>query len=133
VAGDPDEGADDRQSGLADARGGAEGAPPPHEGQPREATGGRRPTRARVGQIAVLLITVLFGVFALANSQPVSFSWLFGETQVTRDATGSVTGGGVPLIVLLLVSFILGAGLGGWWTWQAGRSRQRHRDTDGEG
>jgi uncharacterized integral membrane protein len=84
---------------------------------------GRRP-RIRAGQVAVLFLAVLFGVFALVNSHPVRFSWLFGETVVERDAAGEVTGG-VPLIVLLLLSFILGAGLGGWWTWQAGRARRR--------
>jgi uncharacterized integral membrane protein len=84
---------------------------------------GRRP-RIRAGQVAVLFLAVVFGVFALVNSHPVRFSWLFGETLVTRDASGEVSGG-VPLIVLLLVSFILGAGLGGWWTWQAGRTRRR--------
>jgi uncharacterized integral membrane protein len=83
----------------------------------------RRP-RIRAGQVAVLFLAVLFGVFALVNSHPVRFSWLFGETVVERDAAGEVTGG-VPLIVLLLLSFILGAGLGGWWTWQAGRARRR--------
>jgi uncharacterized integral membrane protein len=84
---------------------------------------GRTP-RIRAGQVAVLLLAVVFGVFALVNSHSVGFSWVFGETQVTRDATGEVSGG-VPLIVLLLVSFIIGAGLGGWWTWQAGRTRRR--------
>jgi uncharacterized integral membrane protein len=102
------------------------------EGQPRRAEGddgngeGRTP-RIRAGQIAVLLLAVVFGVFALVNSHPVGFSWVFGESQVSRDASGEVSGG-VPLIVLLLVSFILGAGLGGWWTWQAGRARRRAED-----
>jgi uncharacterized integral membrane protein len=88
------------------------------------ASGERRAPRIRAGQIAVLLLAVVFGVFALVNSHPVRFSWLFGETRVTRDAAGEASGG-VPLIVLLLVSFIVGAGLGGWWTWQAGRTRRR--------
>jgi uncharacterized integral membrane protein len=82
----------------------------------------------RVGQAAVLLVAVLFGVFALVNSQPVDFSWILGETQVERDAGGEVVAGGVPLIVLLLVSFILGATLGGWWVWQVLRTRRRDRD-----
>jgi uncharacterized integral membrane protein len=83
------------------------------------------PTSVRVAQTAVLLLAVLFGVFALVNSQPVDFSWVFGETQVERTAGGEVTSGGIPLIVLLLVSFIFGAVLGGWWVGAATKARQR--------
>jgi uncharacterized integral membrane protein len=84
------------------------------------------PTSVRATQAAVLLLAVLFGVFALVNSQPVDFSWVFGETQVERDTAGEVASGGVPLIVLMLVSFILGAVLGAWWDNAARRARQRH-------
>lgn len=92
------------------------------------------PSRAPlVGRVLVLLVAVLFAIFALANSQPVDFSWVFGETQVQRDAAGEVSSGGVPLIVLLLVAFIVGATLGGWWTWQAGRGRRRRHDERMEG
>jgi uncharacterized integral membrane protein len=128
VARDRDEGSPAQpDGGLSQERSredrGREDTPP--GGGPSGDTGeqGRSP-RIRAGQVAVLLLAVIFGVFALVNSHAVRFSWVFGETQVTRDATGEVSGG-VPLIVLLLVSFILGAGLGGWWTWQAGRTRRR--------
>jgi uncharacterized integral membrane protein len=86
------------------------------------------PTATLVARGTVVLLAVVFGVFALVNSQPVGFSWLVGETEVERDATGEVVAGGVPLIVLLLVSFILGAALGGWWTREALRDRRRRRD-----
>jgi uncharacterized integral membrane protein len=88
------------------------------------------PTATLVARGAVVLLAVAFGVFALVNSQPVEFSWLVGETEVERDAAGEVVSGGVPLIVLLLVSFILGAALGGWWTWEATRARRQRHDTD---
>jgi uncharacterized integral membrane protein len=140
MAGDPDQG-----GGLARSGGGRDEGPPtsPDGGQPPRsgeqqgavdsAAGrwSRTSTSARVGRIAVLFVAVLFGVFALVNSQPVDFSWIFGETTVEPGATGETTGG-IPLIVLLLVSFILGAALGGWWTWQAARTRQRRRDRPGE-
>ena len=122
-----------RDGPTASADGGGQ---PPASGEPRAEVdsaagrGTRTPTAARVGRIAVLLLAVLFGVFALVNSQSVDFSWILGETTVESDATGETTGG-IPLIVLLFVSFILGAALGGWWTWQAGRTRQRRRDRPG--
>jgi uncharacterized integral membrane protein len=83
------------------------------------------PTAVRATQVSVLLVAALFGVFAVANSHRVDFSWLVGETQVRRDAAGQVVSGGVPLIVLLLVSFILGAVLGGAWVGQVVRRRRR--------
>jgi uncharacterized integral membrane protein len=119
--------------GLAGGRGQDAGrsarSPEEHPGAASTTEGkGRTPTGTRVAQVVVLAIAALFAVFALVNSQPVDFSWVFGETRVTRDAAGEVSSGGVPLIVLLLVAFILGAGLGGWWTWQAARSRRQARD-----
>jgi uncharacterized integral membrane protein len=140
VARDPKEGPDTGGGGLGDEGdrvGRPEGADdearaargrPSGDGAPAEEQRTRTPTSAQVGRIAVLLLAALFGVFALVNSHPVGFSWILGETRVQQDAAGDVTGGGVPLIVLLLVSFILGATLGGWWTWQAGRTRRRGRD-----
>jgi uncharacterized integral membrane protein len=139
MARDPDEG-----RGLADSGQNRDAGPPtsPDGGQPGRsgapqgavdsAAGrwSRTSSSARAGRIAVLFVAVIFGVFALVNSQPVDFSWIFGETTVEPGATGETTGG-VPLIVLLLVSFILGAALGGWWTWQAARTRQRRRDRSG--
>jgi uncharacterized integral membrane protein len=134
-----DPGLDDRGTGLAGRRRsrpteGSLGEPAQPEGEGAEGATGEEvagseqrsvPTSVRVAQAAVLLLAVLFGVFALVNSQPVDFSWVFGETQVERDASGEVASGGIPLIVLLLVSFILGAVLGGWWVGTATRARQR--------
>jgi uncharacterized integral membrane protein len=116
---------DDRQGAgrTAEARSGTEDGTDGEEARPI-------PTATLVARGTVVLLAVLFGVFALVNSQPVGFSWLFGETEVERDATGQVVAGGVPLIVLLLVSFILGAALGGWWTWEATRARRQRRDVD---
>jgi uncharacterized integral membrane protein len=143
VARDPKEGPDTGGGGLgdgegragrpsgADDEGGAASRRPSGEGAPAAEQRARTPTSAQVGRIAVLLLAALFGVFALVNSHPVGFSWILGETRVHQDAAGAVTGG-VPLIVLLLVSFILGATLGGWWTWQAGRTRRRGRDDVGQ-
>jgi uncharacterized integral membrane protein len=101
----------------------------PAAGTPRSSIS----TATRITQVVVLLLAGLFAVFAAVNSQPVEFSWVFGETQVERDAGGDVTSGGVPLIVLLVVSFILGATLGGAWVGQVVRSRRRDRAPSGEG
>lgn len=70
----------------------------------------RTPMTQQLGRIVVLLLLLLFVVFAVSNSQPVDFDWIFGETEVTDvdPATGETTGG-VPLIVLLLVAFVIGA------------------------
>jgi uncharacterized integral membrane protein len=133
VARERDEGPPgEREGGLArgGSREGRDGEEARRPGERAEGPGepARKP-RIGAGQVAVLLLALVFGIFALVNSHPVRFSWLFGETQVTRDASGEVSGG-VPLIVLLLVSFILGAGLGGWWTWHAGRTRRLAAGSD---
>jgi uncharacterized integral membrane protein len=121
-------GGDDAQEhDRPDDEGPVDGGPAGPSGDDREPRPAATPSSSQVGRVAVLLLAVLFGVFALANAQPVDFSWVFGETRVTRDAAGDTTGG-VPLIVLLLSAFVLGAVLGGWWTWQAARSRRRARD-----
>jgi uncharacterized integral membrane protein len=142
AAGEP--GPDDEGTGLAGRRGrspteGSRGERAQGEGEiTAEGAAGEGaagadersvPTSVRVAQAAVLLLAVLFGVFALVNSQPVDFSWVFGETRVERAATGEVASGGIPLIVLLLVSFILGAVLGGWWVNAAARARHRRDAT----
>lgn len=80
------------------------------------------PLTQQVGRIALAVVAVLFGIFAVANSQYVEFSWLFGETQVVERA-GERVSGGVPLIVLLLASFVIGALVGWFATWRAGRRR----------
>ncbi len=81
---------------------------------------GRTPFTQHLGRIALVAVGVLFTIFALVNSQRVDFNWIFGETIVQRTAQGSDlvrTSGGVPLIILLVGSFVLGAvfaTLAGW-------------------
>lgn len=83
------------------------------------------PVTQQIGRVVVFLLAVLFGVFAVANSQSVDFSWIFGGTEVQTAPDGSRVGGGVPLIVLMLGSALVGAGLTWFATWQAGRARRR--------
>lgn len=70
-----------------------------------------RPLSQQVGRIAMLVAAGLFFVFAVVNARYVDFSWVFGETFV-REVRGERTGGGVPLIVLLLGAFLLGSVVG---------------------
>jgi len=65
----------------------------------------------------------LFVAFALANMHRVDFNWLLGRSEILEVA-GETTGG-VPLIVLLLASFALGAILG--WALTSMRARARRR------
>ncbi len=67
------------------------------------------PFTQQLGRITIGILAALFGVFAVANSQRVDFSWVFGETTVRAAADGEGTVGGVPLIVLLLGAFVVGA------------------------
>lgn len=85
----------------------------------------RTPLTQQLGRVVVVLLAVLFGVFAVANSHYVTFSWVFGRTEVLTDAGGERRAGGVPLIVLLLASFVIGVLLGAFVTWQARRARAR--------
>lgn len=93
----------------------------PREDRPRESADGGTPFTQQLGRILVAIIAVLFGIFAVANAQFVDFNWIFGETLVVQEG-GERVSGGVPLIILLVVSFVLGA-LAGWFaTWR----RKRH-------
>lgn len=79
------------------------------------------PFTQQVGRGALVILAILFGVFAVFNSQRVDFDWIFGDTSVT-------TGGGVPLIILLIFSFAVGAAVGAgvyWW-----RLRVKNRDDE---
>jgi len=77
----------------------------------------RTPLTQQLGRVVVLVLLVGFAVFAVANSHPVDFSWILGRTSE------------VPLIVLLLVAFAIGALVGGFVTRQVGRaSRRRHQE-----
>jgi uncharacterized integral membrane protein len=78
------------------------------------------PMTQQIGRVVVVLLLVVFGVFAATNAQPVDFSWVFGSTEVV-DGPGEATEGGVPLIVLLLGSFAVGALAGAGLVWQARR------------
>ncbi len=79
----------------------------------------------QVGRVAIVILAVLFVIFALANAQPVDFSWIFGDTQVVEQG-GERVRGGVPLIVLLLASFAIGAAVATLIGWQRHR-RHHHR------
>ena len=95
-------------------------------GEPRPAA--PEPPRAsfaqKFGRVVIAILVVLFGVFAVANSQPVDFSWLFGESQVEIDPTGERVAGGVPLIILLGAAFAIGLFLGLVIAWQSARKRR---------
>ena len=100
---------------------------PAHErGEPEPAA--PEPPRAsftqKLGRVVIGILVVLFGVFAVANAQPVDFSWIFGESQVQIDETGARADGGVPLIVLLGAAFVIGLFLGLVIAWQSGRRRR---------
>jgi uncharacterized integral membrane protein len=84
----------------------------------------REPTPATqwIGRVVIVLLAVLFGFFAVDNSQAVDFSWVFGETRVARDGSG-----GVPLIVLLVVAAAIGAVFGALIEWQFLRGRRARR------
>ncbi|MFO7778326.1 MAG: LapA family protein [Nitriliruptoraceae bacterium] len=66
------------------------------------------PFTQQLGRITIVVLAVLFVVFAIANSQPVDFSWVFGET-IAREQAGGEVVGGVPLILLLVGAFIAGS------------------------
>jgi uncharacterized integral membrane protein len=82
------------------------------------------PLTQQIGRVVVVLLLVLFVVFAVDNSQRVDFSWVLGETVVREDVAGATTGG-VPLIVLLVASFVVGALVATAGGWQVRRARRR--------
>lgn len=87
------------------------------QGPQDDASQDRIPVTQQLGRIAVIVILVLFAIFAIANFQYVSFSWVFGATEVNEVVRGGEIerqSGGIPLIVLLVVSFVLGA-IVGWF------------------
>lgn len=99
----------------AGSAGSDSGAPEPSRqppGRPRDedkAVAPPTPFTQQLGRIAIVVIAALFAVFAIANSQPVDFSWVFGETTAQPAGDGAGTAGGVPLILLLLGAFVVGA------------------------
>lgn len=82
------------------------------------------PLTQQIGRIAIVVLAILFGVFAVVNSQAVDFSWVFGETHVRPAPAGEGEVGGVPLIVLLVAAFVVGALLGALLQWNAARGRR---------
>lgn len=84
------------------------------------------PFTQQLGRITIVVLAALFAVFAIANSQRVDFSWVFGETIAREAADGSVTGG-VPLILLLVGAFIAGALITFLIELYVGRARRARR------
>lgn len=82
------------------------------------------PVTQTIGRIAVVALAVLFGIFAVTNSQPVDFTWVFGGTEVVKQGD-EVVSGGVPLIILLVASFVLGAIVGRASSWRKTRELKR--------
>lgn len=115
-------GASDRGGADDVGSGSAPGGPTPER---------TTPVTQQIGRVVVVLLVVLFGVFAAVNAQPVDFSWVFGATEVSEPPTGG-TEGGVPLIVLLLAAFAVGALAGVGLVWQGRRSRRRRSGGAGE-
>ena len=93
-----------------------------HDG-PRGASAATRFRHGFVRGIGIAVVA-LFTAFALANRQYVEFGWLFGSTEI-QEVSGERVSGGIPLIVLLVVAFLLGAIVGGVVVTLRGRARRR--------
>lgn len=125
-------------AGKGDAPSDADDASPQSDAADEDITP-PTPFTQQLGRITIFIIAALFGVFAVANSQPVDFSWVFGETLVREAPDGDGEVGGVPLIVLLLAAFVIGAVvaiLTDIYVSRARRARksaQQRRDREGGG
>lgn len=76
---------------------------------PTSATAPRRtPVTQQIGRVAIAALLVLFGIFVVSNTQPVTVDWLFAETRP-------------PLILVLVGSFVVGALTGWFTTWRSNR------------
>ncbi len=93
---------------------------------PQPAVEPRTPVTQQIGRVIVALAAVLFLVFAFVNSQRVTFDWIFGESVAVTTPQG--VSGGIPLIVLLLGAFLLGALVGAGLLWRTHRTRQAPAD-----
>jgi uncharacterized integral membrane protein len=85
----------------------------------------RTPVTQIIGRLVVVLLLAVFLVFAAANAQYVSFSWVIGETRATFDETGGHLDGGVRLIFLLIASLVIGLVIGVLLSWQDARRKRR--------
>lgn len=76
-----------------------------------EVRGPSRLHRVRTGVWRTILavIGVLLVAFGIANRHSVEFSWVFGRSEIRVLPGGNEFTGGVPLILLLLAAFALGA------------------------
>lgn len=88
------------------------------------------PFTQQVGRVALVVLAVLFGVFAVTNSQFVDFNWVFGSADV-ETVNGERVGGGVPLIILLILSFVMGSAVGALLVWRRARRGRRDGLDDG--
>jgi uncharacterized integral membrane protein len=101
-------------------------APSPEASTGTAEAGPRTPVTQQIGRAVVVLLIVLVGVFAASNAHRVDFSWVLGETRVV-EGPGDEVQGGVPLIVLLLVSFVVGVTVGALLLWQSSKARRMAR------
>ncbi len=76
-----------------------------------EVRGPSRLHQIRVGvwRTVLAVVGVLLVAFGIANRQAVEFSWVFGRSEIRVLPGGNELSGGVPLILLLLAAFALGA------------------------
>jgi uncharacterized integral membrane protein len=93
----------------------------------RTAAAAPLPMSQIVGRVVLGVIAVLFIVFAIINRQPVDFSWVFGATEVVEQG-GEYVRGGVPLIILLIGSFVLGSIVSTGLLWRRRRVRRRRQE-----
>ncbi|MDQ3931228.1 MAG: hypothetical protein M3252_00080 [Actinomycetota bacterium] len=82
----------------------------------------RTPLTQQIGRAVVAVVVILFLIFAFANSQPVTFNWIFGRSIAVDTAEGVV--GGIPLILLLLAAFFFGMVVGAGLLWRSRRVPQ---------
>lgn len=101
------------------------GKPAPPSGTAPQVPPAGTPVTQQVGRVVLIVAAVLFGIFAVFNFQYVDFNWVFGQTEVVQTG-GERTSGGIPLIILLLVSFALGA-LVAWIATVRSERRRRKR------
>lgn len=94
----------------------AESAPPE-----REHAAEQTPFSQQVGRVVLGAIAIVFVAFAIDNLHQVAIEWVFGGNG------GAYPGDGIPLILLLLGSFALGATVGGGLVWRRARRRARAR------